>query len=326
MTGGADAYDGRVPVFCNLASGRAAMEDRLLTAVANAGVAVALHRTPPEALASAIRGAVAAGAPIVAVAGGDGSVATAAQVLVDTPTVLAVIPSGTLNHFAHALGIHDHESAARALASRSVAAVDIGDVNGRVFVNGVSFGLYPRTLRLRREWEPRFGKRPAAMLAAIRAVADYPDGQIWRHMTSDLEARHPLVWVGAGRGSFRSPRTSPRELDSGVLELVVLATRVRTQMLRLAWRAVRRGLDGLDACRHRFLQGSVCLRAHPLRIAPCFAGRRNGWRAGSPVPAPALPNTIESPSRDQAGVMRHSVAEILLAAHGAPARVTTASS
>ncbi|HEX8905081.1 MAG TPA: diacylglycerol kinase family protein [Longimicrobiaceae bacterium] len=237
-----------MPLFCNLASGRSRTEDRLRAAVASAGVAADLQPLAPGALAPAIQGAVAAGAPIVAVAGGDGSVATAAQLLAGTPTVLAVFPAGTLNHFARALGIEDHESAACALARRSVAAVDVGEVNGRVFVNGVSFGLYPRMLRLRREWEPRLGRRGAAVLAAMRAIVDFPAGPLWRHDPDDPASRYPLAWVGAGRGSFRMPELQPRELDSGVLELVIVATWSRTRLLRLARRTLQRGLDGLYAC------------------------------------------------------------------------------
>ncbi|HVH12817.1 MAG TPA: diacylglycerol kinase family protein, partial [Longimicrobium sp.] len=162
-------------------------------------------------------------------------------------TALAVFPAGTLNHFARALGIGDHRAAARALAAREIDGVDVGEVNGRVFVNGVSFGLYPQMLRLRERWEPRIGKWPAALYAAGRAVAEFPHGPLWRD-AGDAASRYPLVWVGAGRGSFRSPRRNPRELRSGVLELVIVSTHSRSRILRLARTTLMRGLDGLTAC------------------------------------------------------------------------------
>lgn len=271
---GPDVAPGRVPVFCNVASGRAATVERLRAALSGAGIAAELHRTPPESLASAIARAVAAGAPIVGVAGGDGSISTAAQALVGTRAVLAVFPAGTLNHFAHALGIDDHESAARALAGCSVAGVDVGEVDGRVFVNGVSFGIYPRTLRLRRDWEPRLGKWPAALSAAARAVAEFPEGPLRWSTPGGADSPHPLVWVGAGRGSFRSPRTDPRELDSGVLELVVLSTWSRLELLRMAGRTLRRGLNGLYACEDT--------RGCTLRYATEF------------TPAGPLPSTVDA--------------------------------
>lgn len=260
-----------VPVICNLASGRSATENRLRAAAARAGIEVDPRRVAPDALAAAIQDAVAAGAPVVAVAGGDGSVSTAARLLAGTPTVLAVFPAGTMNHFARALGIHDHESAARALASHSIRAVDVGEVSGRVFVNGVSFGLYPRMLRLRRKWEPRLGKRAAALLAAVRAVAELQAGPLWQQGPADVASRYPLVWVGAGRGSFRSPRFHPRELDSGVLELVVVSTWKRTRLLRLAHRTLRRGIDGLYACG----EFSWCSVRHAVEFVP--AGPLPAW-------------------------------------------------
>ena len=260
-----------VPVICNLASGRSATESRLRAAVASAGIAVDLQRVPPHALAAAIQDAVAAGAPVVVVAGGDGSVSTAARLLAGTSTVLAVFPAGTMNHFARALGIDDHESAARALASHSVTAVDVGEVSGRVFVNGVSFGLYPRMLRLRRKWEPRLGKRAAALLAGVRAVAELQAGPLWQPGPAEVASRYPLVWVGAGRGSFRSQRFHPRELDSGVLELVVVSTWERAKLLRLAHRTLRRGIDGLYAC----AEFPWCSVRHAVEFVP--AGPLPAW-------------------------------------------------
>jgi len=244
----ANVARGRVPIFCNARSGRASPERQLRDALEAARVAFDLRTVPPGALARAIEGAVADGARIIGVAGGDGSISTAAQVLVGTPTVLAVFPAGTMNHFARALGIGDHETAARALARRAVASIDVGDVNGRVFVNGVSFGVYPRTLRLRQRWEPRIGKWPAALLAAARAVIEYPGSPGWRSRASGAGRRYPLVYVGAGRGSFRNPRMNPRELNSGVLEVVALATHSRIELVRMAGRILRRGFDGLVAC------------------------------------------------------------------------------
>lgn len=236
-----------VPVFWNVASGSAGLEAQLQDAASEADIAVDLHPVEPPELAAKVREAAAANEPVVGIAGGDGSVSTAAQILAGRGTALAVFPAGTLNHFARALGIGDHGVAARALAAGSVEGVDVGEVNGRVFVNGVSFGLYPEMLRLRERWEPRIGKWPAALFAAARAVAEFPHGPLWRG-TGDAASQYPLVWVGAGRGSFRSPRLNPRELRSGVLELVIVSTHSRARILRLARTTLMRGLDGLAAC------------------------------------------------------------------------------
>jgi diacylglycerol kinase family enzyme len=56
-----------------------------------------------------------------------------------------------------ALGVDTHAAAAEAVAAERYERVDVGEVNDRVFVNGVSIGLYPRSLRIRREWEQTLG-------------------------------------------------------------------------------------------------------------------------------------------------------------------------
>jgi diacylglycerol kinase family enzyme len=238
-----------VPVFHNSASGQTAdVEDRLNAAAAEAGIRLELRTVRPEGLRDAARRAAQDGTPVIGVAGGDGSASAAADGLAGMPATLAVFPAGTLNHFARALGIDSYDAAAQALAAGSVATVDVGEVNGRVFVNGVSFGLYPRSLRLRKRWEPRLGKWPAALLAACRIVVDYPRAPAWRQDSEDAAPPQPLVWVGPGRGSFRNPRVQPREMHSGLLELVVVSTRSRLRLLGLVRRAIQYGGDGLAAC------------------------------------------------------------------------------
>src|SRR6266496_3487397 len=75
-------------------------------------------------------------------AGGDGTVNAVVQHLVARGT-LAVLPGGTLNHFARDLGVRNPERALEALERGEPRPVDLGRVDGKVFVNGVGLGLYP---------------------------------------------------------------------------------------------------------------------------------------------------------------------------------------
>jgi len=96
------------------------------------------------------RAAIATGARVVVAAGGDGTVSAVAQALVGTPVALGVLPFGTLNHFAQAVGVSRHlPSAVGQLAISPVRCVDVGAVNDRFFVNNASIGLYPELVRLR---------------------------------------------------------------------------------------------------------------------------------------------------------------------------------
>src|SRR5271166_1000269 len=101
-------------------------------------------------LASLAARAARANSQAVVAGGGDGTVNAVAGALVATDTALGVLPMGTLNHFAKDLGIPlDLEAAARNVFIGDIAKVDVGEVNGRVFVNNSGIGLYPRIVRER---------------------------------------------------------------------------------------------------------------------------------------------------------------------------------
>jgi diacylglycerol kinase family enzyme len=78
------------------------------------------------------------------VGGGDGTINTAAAVCASSELVLGLLPLGTLNHFAKDLGIPvELDGALDVIAAGNVRVVDAGEVNGRLFVNNSSIGIYP---------------------------------------------------------------------------------------------------------------------------------------------------------------------------------------
>ena len=96
---------------------------------------------------------------LLVAAGGDGTVSVVAGVAVSTGSSLGVLPMGTLNHFAKDVGLPlDLEKAVEAIVAGRVHQVDVGEVNGRIFVNNSSVGLYPRMV-WEREAEQRRGHR-----------------------------------------------------------------------------------------------------------------------------------------------------------------------
>jgi diacylglycerol kinase family enzyme len=100
-------------------------------------------------LAELVRGAVAHGADGLAMAGGDGSQAIVAAIAAETGLPYACIPAGTRNHFALDLGVDRDEvvGALDAFVDGGERIVDLADVNGRVFVNNVSLGLYAEAVQ-----------------------------------------------------------------------------------------------------------------------------------------------------------------------------------
>jgi diacylglycerol kinase family enzyme len=99
---------------------------------------------PGEDLRRLVERAVAAGADALAMAGGDGSQAIVAEIAAANGLPYACIPAGTRNHFALDLGVdrNDVVGGLDALVTGGERRVDLAEVNGRVFVNNVSLGLY----------------------------------------------------------------------------------------------------------------------------------------------------------------------------------------
>src|SRR5829696_7583458 len=108
------------------------------------GAEVALLDQPHTDVQQLARDALAAGADLLGVAGGDGTQALVAQIAAEHDVPFLVISAGTRNHFALDLGL-DREDPSRcldALRDGVEARIDLGEINGRPFVNNASFGAY----------------------------------------------------------------------------------------------------------------------------------------------------------------------------------------
>lgn len=193
---------------------------------------------------------------VIAIAGGDGTVSGAAAVAVDTDIVLTVLPLGTFNHFAKDLGIPvDLADAARAIVDGSVRCIDVGEVNGEVFVNNSSLGVYPTMVSIRDEIRDArgWGKIRAVPVAVFRVLRDPPIHRL------DLEAdgfrhrrqRTPFLFVGNGRFENEGGGLIEREdLDDGTLSVTLAQTSSRLRLIRAAVRAVVTGTRKVDDLVH----------------------------------------------------------------------------
>lgn len=84
------------------------------------------------------------------VGGGDGSISAAASLLADTDISLAVLPMGTRNHFARDLNLPlEMEENINLLDQNHTRLIDLGEVNGNIFINNATLGLYPQIVRER---------------------------------------------------------------------------------------------------------------------------------------------------------------------------------
>ena len=194
-----------------------------------------LHETPPAHLREAIQRAVARGARRVLVSGGDGSIATAASALGEGATELAVVPGGTLNHFARDHGIPTdlREAADLAATSTHTTLVDLGRVNEFTFVNTSSVGAYVTFVRWRERLEPRWGYLASSLIAGARLLGRMRP----LHVVLDVNGqsrrfRTSLVYFGAGERRLQLPSLGALVPDGGRgLHIVLVHGRVRARLI-----------------------------------------------------------------------------------------------
>lgn len=185
-------------------------------------------------VAKAIDERVRSGCCAVVAAGGDGTVSAVGSVLAGTETALGVLPTGTLNHFAHDLGIPPElEDAARVIADGHTSRVDVAEVNGRVFLNNSSLGLYPSVVRSRESLMRRgLPKTLALSLAALVALWRFPNQTVRVNVgSSKVLMRTPLVFVGNNQYVFAGLEAGSRaSLTGGNLQLCTVAQASRTAL------------------------------------------------------------------------------------------------
>ncbi|WP_410218703.1 diacylglycerol/lipid kinase family protein [Paracoccus sp. (in: a-proteobacteria)] len=112
------------------------------------------------------------GFDLVIAAGGDGTQSAVAAALTGTDVVMGVLPGGTFNYFARDLGVGETiDDALETILNAKVEAVDVGDVNGLIFLNNVSLGAYPQILKTREGIYRRWGRsRMAAYWSVLVAL------------------------------------------------------------------------------------------------------------------------------------------------------------
>ena len=249
-----------------------------------------------------VRKAVADGADALAMAGGDGSQAVVAMVAAEQGLPYACIPAGTRNHFALDLGVDrdDVVGALDAFADGRVKRVDLAEVNGQVFVNNVSVGLYAEAVQ-------REGYREAKLRTILDTLPEVvgPEGKglgmRWTGPGGGEHSSGAAILVSNNRyrlGRAVGSGTRPR-IDEGSLGIAVASTPTGRRLFSRPWREwstpafdieangpVAAGIDGeavtLDApLRFKSLPAVLQVRiaaAHP-GASPSAAMPDRAWEA-----------------------------------------------
>jgi diacylglycerol kinase family enzyme len=232
-----------VPVFVNRSGGTASARGETLAgeleaAFAAAGLAIDLHLIEGAQMPQAVK--AVARAPLIVIGGGDGTLGCAAQAILDHgDAALGILPLGTRNHLARELGIPmDVAEAAKIIAAGDRRRIDLARVNGRVFVNNASIGLYPLMVRERDKREAP--KWLAALPAAHAALRRLPHHRLRVHMPGETsELVTAMLFVGNNRYELDAGRVGKRAaLDGGTLSVFAVARRGRLALIGFALRTI----------------------------------------------------------------------------------------
>ena len=221
----------------------------------------------------AAKRAIEGGATMVVAGGGDGTINAVASAVVGTDVTLGVLPLGTLNHFARDLSIPtDLEAAVRNLVDGRDATIDAGEVNGRVFINNSSLGLYPSLVHHREQQQMRLGrgKWTALFWAALLMLRRYPVLRVRIDVEGmHLTAKTPLVFIGNNEYVMSGLDIGIRErLDSGSLALYMPRLQGRFGLLRIALRALfKRGRRADDFVALRAREFTIDTTRKLVRVA-----------------------------------------------------------
>ena len=200
---------------------------------------------------TAIAGAAERGSAI-GVAGGDGSVNAAAALAAEHGKPLFVVPGGTLNHFAFALGLEAIADASRAVREGRAVSVDRAVIDGHTFVNTASIGSYVDLVDAREKLQDTIGKWPAVVVALFRVL---------RHATPvalEIDGRRRRIWmmfIGNCRYHPYGFAPSWRErLDDGQLDVRIVDGSRPWSRIRLLASVVTGRLGRCTAYEQRFVR------------------------------------------------------------------------
>jgi diacylglycerol kinase family enzyme len=234
----------KLKAFLNAAGGSAGKAREALT---KAGLD--FEEVQPGELGKRIKQAIDDGAKRIVVGGGDGTIATAASIVAKTDVELAIIPAGTLNHFAKDHNIpEDLEKAALIAAARLVIRADAGYANDSLFLNTSSIGAYVTFVRARERFEKYVGYRIASFLAVIRTWARLRTFTVTLEVKGEKkEYRSSMVFIGAGERELKLPTLGNRVKNgrSG-LHVMIVQGRGRGRLFALALAGIAEGTKGAE--------------------------------------------------------------------------------
>lgn len=205
-------------------------------------------------------------ATVLGIAGGDGSVNTAAEVALAAQKALVVVPAGTLNHLSQAIGITTIFDSITALQKGQALDVDVATIAGRAFLNTASFGSYVELVDAREKLEGKIGKWPALFFALLQVLRRSKPVRV------EIDGEDRDIWMAfIGNCAYKPSGFAPawrERLDDGKIDLRYIDASQPYARVRLA-AAILTGRLGRSKVYRQALVERLELRSlgGPLRLA-----------------------------------------------------------
>jgi diacylglycerol kinase family enzyme len=235
----------QILAIINKHAGGASDAARILTEVGGYDV----HEVVPDQIAQTVQQLAARKPKRILVAGGDGSLSTAAHILAETGIELAILPAGTLNHLARDLGLPNDLREAAVVAREGITrTIDAGRVNDKLFLSTSSVGAYESFVRRRESLEHRWGYHLASLIAGWQILIRAPNFDVTVEVAGETKVyRTPLVFVGVGERELRIPALGGRANHAKRgLHLMIIRSRSGARRASLAIQAAARGVEAVS--------------------------------------------------------------------------------
>ncbi|ODT66955.1 MAG: hypothetical protein ABS75_25590 [Pelagibacterium sp. SCN 63-23] len=219
--------------------------------------------------------AAAAAAPdvdAIVAGGGDGTISTAAAIAFESGKPLGVLPAGTMNLFARALGMPpDIDSALVSIARGRVDHVDVATANGRPFVHQFGVGIHARLVRIRNgmAYGSRLGKMLASLRAILAAAVNPPRFEVELRSEKGSVTRIASGIAVSNNPLDDGPVPVAASLNDGLLGVYVAASVTSGELLNLA----------LDVMTGRWRANAVVSEVEVREVMLHFPKRKRGTHA-----------------------------------------------
>ena len=204
-----------------------------------------LDAVEPQEIEEHLKQAIDAGTKRILVAGGDGTIGTAAALVANTDVELAILPGGTLNHFAKDHNIPtDLGKAAQVASNGVVEGADIGYVNDSIFLNTSSIGAYVTFVRDRERMEKYVGYRIASFLAVIQTWSRLRTFSVTLEVEGVKKSyRSSLVFIGVGERELKVPTLGNRVRNGKRgLHVMIVQGGKRARLFAVALAGIAKGM------------------------------------------------------------------------------------